>query len=143
MDCEFEKIQNILKQAKEIELTSDYHAYIFTNLDTERLELGDYIYDNFNVTGFRIVDTSNPEVSEYVKYWTQAFGHGRGRDHPLYVSYCLENLAFSVCILFEENVFIFQFLNDKIHSYVLFDIIVHFITQKLKNKHTFLKKYTN
>ena len=35
---------------------------------------------------------------------------------------------------------IFQFLNDKIHNYVLFDIIVNFIIQKLKNKHTFLKK---
>ena len=35
--------------------------------------------------------------------------------------------------------FIFQFLNDKIHSYVVFDIIVHFIIQKLKNKQTFLK----
>ena len=28
-------------------------------------------------------------------------------------------------------------------TYALFDIIVHFIIQKLKNKHTFLKKYTN
>ena len=102
--------------------------------------------------------------------------------------------VFSVCILFEESVCIFQFLNDKmhrkqnmtvnviiqklkintfsskiyklkklilsprdsqlsqlvyflrkmvflndeIHSYVLFDII-----QKLKHEHTFLKKYTN
>ena len=35
---------------------------------------------------------------------------------------------------------IFQFLNDKIHNYVLFDIIVNFVIQKLKNKHTFLKK---
>ena len=35
--------------------------------------------------------------------------------------------------------FIFQFLNDKIHSYVVFDMIVHFIIQKLKNKYTFLK----
>jgi hypothetical protein len=35
-------------------------------------------------------------------------------------------------------VFIFQFLNDKIHSYV-FNIIVHFVIQKLKDKHTFLK----
>ena len=34
--------------------------------------------------------------------------------------------AFSVCKLFEESVFIFQFLNNKMHSYVLFDIIVHF-----------------
>ena len=35
--------------------------------------------------------------------------------------------------------FIFQFLNDEIHSYVVFDIIVHFVIQKFKNKHTFLK----
>ena len=35
---------------------------------------------------------------------------------------------------------IFQFLNDKIHNYVFFDIIVNFIIQKLKNRHTFLKK---
>ena len=35
--------------------------------------------------------------------------------------------------------FITQFFNVKILSYVLFDIIVHFIIQKLKNKHTFLK----
>ena len=36
--------------------------------------------------------------------------------------------------------FIIQFFDVKILSYVLFDIIVHFIIQKLKNKHTFLKK---
>ena len=42
--------------------------------------------------------------------------------------------------LFEESVFIFQFLNDKIHNYVKQNIIVNFIIQKLKNKHTFLKK---
>ena len=35
--------------------------------------------------------------------------------------------------LFEESVFVFQFLNDKIHNYVLFDIIWY----------TFLKKYTS
>ena len=37
--------------------------------------------------------------------------------------------------LFEESVFIFQFLNDKIYNYVLFDIIVNFIIQKLKYVH--------
>ena len=37
--------------------------------------------------------------------------------------------------------FNFQFLNDKMHNYVLFDIIVLFIIQILKIKHTFLKKY--
>jgi hypothetical protein len=45
--------------------------------------------------------------------------------------------------LFEESMFIFQFLNDKIHNYVKQNIIVNFIIQKLKNKHTFLKKLPN
>ena len=35
--------------------------------------------------------------------------------------------------------FIFQFLNDKMYNYVWFNAFVCFITQKLKNKHTFLK----
>ena len=35
--------------------------------------------------------------------------------------------------------YIFQFVNDKIHNYVLFAIIVHFNIQKLKNKHTFMQ----
>ena len=45
----------------------------------------------------------------------------------------------SVCMLFEESVLIFQFLNNIMHNYVLFNTFVHFIVQKLKNKHTFLK----
>ena len=49
----------------------------------------------------------------------------------------------SVCIFFEASVFTFQFLNDKIYNYVFFDIIVNFIIQKLKNKPTSFKKYTN
>ena len=32
--------------------------------------------------------------------------------------------------------FIFQFSNDKIYNYVLFEIVVNFVIQKLKNKHT-------
>ena len=57
------------------------------------------------------------------------------------LSYCQNErfLSFLSLYIFEESVFIFQFLNDKIHSYVVFDIIVHFVIQKLKDKHTFLK----
>ena len=42
-------------------------------------------------------------------------------------------------MLFEESVFIFQILNNKMNNYVLFNTFVHFIIQKLKNKPTFLK----
>ena len=37
--------------------------------------------------------------------------------------------------------FIFQFLNNKIHYYVLFDIILNLIIQKLKKKHFPQKVY--
>ena len=40
-----------------------------------------------------------------------------------------------VCIFFEGSVFTFQILNDKIHNYAFFDVIVNFIIQKLKSKH--------
>ena len=49
-----------------------------------------------------------------------------------------ENLAFSVCIHF-KNLRIFQFLTDTMHNYVKQNIFMHFIIQKLKNKHSFLK----
>ena len=43
------------------------------------------------------------------------------------------------CHLFEESVLIFQFLNNK----MLKCVKQNFIIQKLKNKHTFLKKHAN
>ena len=95
LDCEFEKVQDILRQADELELINDYHAYIITNLDVERLELAPYKYENVNITGFRIVDTANPDVSEYVKYWTQTYGHGKGKAHPLFVSHYADDILFS------------------------------------------------
>ena len=51
--------------------------------------------------------------------------------------------AFSICIIFEKSAFIFQFLNNKMYRYILFDINVHFFIQKLKNKYNFIQKYTN
>ena len=86
LDCDFEKVGDILRQANEIGLVNDYYAYIITNLDVERLELADYKNNNVNITSFKIVETANPWLSDYVKGWTQKYGHGRGRAHPLYVS---------------------------------------------------------
>ena len=49
-------------------------------------------------------------------------------------------LSFLSLYIFEEKVFIFQFLNDEINSYGHNCAFYH---SKLKNKHTFLKKSTN
>ena len=69
-----------------------------------------------------------------------------GGKYLVFVSSCsvkMRDLAFSVWILFEESVFIFQFLNNKMHKCVKQNLIVHSIIQKLKNKHAFLNKYSN
>jgi hypothetical protein len=93
LDCDFDKVGEILRQANEIGLINDYYNYLITNLDIERLELAPFKYSNVNITGFRIVDTSNPHVSEYVKKWSSTFGGGRGKAHPLYVRIDSYNLA--------------------------------------------------
>ena len=55
-----------------------------------------------------------------------------------------ENLAFSVCSLFEVSVIIFQFLNYKMknENYVKQNITVNFTIQNWKKTH-FSKNYTN
>ena len=56
----------------------------------------------------------------------------------------MRELSFAQFVdFFGKECLIFWFLNDKIHNYVKQNIIVNFIIQKLKNKHTSLKKYTN
>ena len=52
-------------------------------------------------------------------------------------------VCLSLYIFWGKCVFTFQFLNDESAKWNFFDIIVNFNFQKLKNKHTSLKKYTN
>ena len=50
---------------------------------------------------------------------------------PLFFCQIERTQLCSVCILFGESVFIFQFLKDKIHNYFKQNVIVNFINQKL------------
>ena len=42
LDCDFERIQDILHQADEIELLTDYHNYLVTTLDMDKINLEQY-----------------------------------------------------------------------------------------------------
>ena len=42
LDCDFERIQDILDQANEIELLTDYHNYLVTTLDMDKINLEQY-----------------------------------------------------------------------------------------------------
>ena len=107
LDCDFDKVQDILRQADEIGLINDYHAYIITNLDVERLDLSDLKFNNVNITGLRLVDTANPDVAEYVKSWTSTYGHGKGPAHPLFVSIFRRKNSNEMIFKNRENVFFF------------------------------------
>jgi hypothetical protein len=59
-------------------------------------------------------------------------------------SFKLREHGFAQFVYFVRKVFVcFQFLKDEIHNYVKKTYFVNFIIQNLKNKHTFLKKYTH
>ena len=51
----------------------------------ERLNLQPYKYNNVNITGFRLVDTSFPSVAHYLKKWNFNIAGNKGPGHPLYV----------------------------------------------------------
>ena len=42
LDCDFERIPGILHQANEIELLTDYHNYLVTSLDMDKINLEKY-----------------------------------------------------------------------------------------------------
>ena len=53
----------------------------------ERLNLAPYKYNNVNITGFRLVDTSFPSVGHYLKKWNYNIANNKGDGHPLYVRF--------------------------------------------------------
>jgi len=69
LDCAFEKINNVLNQAKEVDLIDDYMNFLITTLDVDRINLGPLKYVEVNITGYRMVDPHSPEAQRYRRKW--------------------------------------------------------------------------
>ena len=82
LDCDFTKIEMILQQANEIELLTDYHNYLITSLDLDKVNIEPYTYMNVNITGFRMVNPDTNIVRSYLKKSPQRFL--QGKSNPLY-----------------------------------------------------------
>ena len=107
MDCDFEYVEYLLQQADEVGIVTDYHNFLITSLDVERLDLSPYNKphnSNVNITGYRIVDPSSPAVQDYTKKWS--FGSNKGREHALYS----ENAVLYDAGIFNKNIFGFKAL---------------------------------
>lgn len=72
LDCSTEKIYEVLKQAQQIGMMSDYHSYLITSLDLHTVNLEPFQYGGTNITAFRLVDPDNGLVRQTVKNWTAA-----------------------------------------------------------------------
>ena len=81
LDCAFDKIELILSQANEIKLLTDYHNYLITSLDVDKVNLEAFTNQNVNITGFRLVDPESRPAQLYMKKFPNS---GRGSAHALY-----------------------------------------------------------
>ncbi|KAL6264416.1 hypothetical protein P5V15_004525, partial [Pogonomyrmex californicus] len=64
LDCSTERIYDVLKQAQQIGMMSDYHSYLITSLDLHTVDLEEFKHGGTNITAFRLVDPEKPEIQK-------------------------------------------------------------------------------
>ncbi|XP_015802886.2 LOW QUALITY PROTEIN: glutamate receptor ionotropic, kainate 2 [Nothobranchius furzeri] len=69
-DCGHEMAAWILKQALAMGMMTEYYHYIFTTLDLFALDMEPYRFSGVNMTGFRILNTENSQVSSIIEKWS-------------------------------------------------------------------------
>ncbi|XP_064413496.1 glutamate receptor ionotropic, kainate 1 [Latimeria chalumnae] len=69
-DCMHETAADILKQILSMGMMTEYYHYFFTTLDLFALDLEPYRYSGVNMTGFRLLNTDNPQVASVVEKWS-------------------------------------------------------------------------
>ena len=87
VDCDFDSIINFMNQAFDVNMVTDYHNYVFTSLDLDKLNLdqGKWSHDeyakNVNITGLRLVNPKSPQALLYKKKFPNV---GSGKSHIFY-----------------------------------------------------------
>lgn len=70
LDCTTEKIYEVMKQAQQIGMMSDYHSFLITSLDLHTVDLEEFKYGGTNITALRLVNPDNSVVQETIRNWT-------------------------------------------------------------------------
>uniref|UniRef100_A0A8C4XAR8 Glutamate receptor n=1 Tax=Erpetoichthys calabaricus TaxID=27687 RepID=A0A8C4XAR8_ERPCA len=69
-DCSHKTAAEILKQILSMGMMTEYYHYFFTTLDLFALDLEPYRYSGVNMTGFRLLNIDNSQVSTVVEKWS-------------------------------------------------------------------------
>ncbi|XP_039289562.1 glutamate receptor ionotropic, kainate 2 isoform X1 [Nilaparvata lugens] len=95
LDCSTDRIYNVLKQAQQIGMMSDYHSYLITSLDLHSVDLEEFKYGGTNITAFRLVDPEKPELQRVVRDWINGEQKlGRKLDLITHSQYGRDNITF-------------------------------------------------
>ncbi|KAG5316711.1 GRIK2 protein, partial [Acromyrmex insinuator] len=62
IDCSYEILDEVLKQAQQVGILSDKYKVIVTSLDLQTLDLEPYQFSGVNFTGIRLIDPEDPTV---------------------------------------------------------------------------------
>ncbi|KAG7201426.1 hypothetical protein KM043_004186 [Ampulex compressa] len=66
IDCSFDILGEVLKQAQQVGILSEKNRVIVTSLDLQTLDLEPYQYSGVNFTGVRLLDPEDPLVNQTV-----------------------------------------------------------------------------
>ncbi|KAF4527747.1 hypothetical protein B566_EDAN014957 [Ephemera danica] len=84
LDCDTDKIQEILRQASEVKMLGAYLGYLITSLDLHTVDLEEIKNSGTNITALRILDPNSREVNNAVHDWT--YGEMRSYGRALHVT---------------------------------------------------------
>lgn len=69
LDCSTERVYEVLKQAQQIGMMSDYHSYLITSLDLHMVDLDEFRYGGTNITAFRLLNPDKDSVQAILQEW--------------------------------------------------------------------------
>lgn len=67
LDIRTESLPQLFREADEVNMMTYYHNYIITSLDLHTLDLTEFHHLQANITAFRLVDPSRPEVMSVLR----------------------------------------------------------------------------
>ncbi|XP_063826737.1 glutamate receptor ionotropic, kainate 2 isoform X1 [Ostrinia nubilalis] len=93
LDCATERIRDVLQQAQQIGMMSDYHSYLITSLDLHSVDLEEFKYGGTNITALRLLDPERADVQRVIRDWVYDEAR-KGRKLQLGHTSAKENMTF-------------------------------------------------
>lgn len=74
IDCSADILPDVLKQAQQVGLMTDYHKFIITTPDLHTIDLEPYTHAGTNITGIRLIDPESARVKQITDFWATSLG---------------------------------------------------------------------